>query len=88
MLEGELPDGYEAVFVLVFLGEDVVHHHLVMRVVAGVPVPFKLFPQEIFDLQTHTQTKYLGHNVCVTIVYTASDTHLKMCCSRDPTYKI
>lgn len=51
----ELSGGYEAIFVLIFFGEDVLHHVLVQRVVGRVAMTLKLFPQVLLHLAVRTE---------------------------------
>lgn len=52
MLVGELPRRDESILVLVLLGEDVLHHVLVQRVVGRVAVALKLLAQVLLHLVT------------------------------------
>lgn len=46
----KLSGRYEAVFVLVLFGKDVLHHVLMQSVVGRVTMTLKLFPQVFFHL--------------------------------------
>lgn len=50
MLVSKLSGGYEAVFVLILFGKNILHHVLMQSVVGRVAMTLKLLPQVFFHL--------------------------------------